>query len=64
MCRRVSTGRRHATRPLYWELTKAGIMMPIGTITKGDDTVFRFTYQSWERRLEFMEGCARECLTA
>jgi hypothetical protein len=49
-----------ATRPLYRELTKAGIMMPIGTFTKGDDTVFRFTNQGWERRFEFMEGCVRE----
>ena len=48
-----------ATRPLYRELTKAGIMMPIGTFTKGDDTVFRFTNQGWERRFEFMEGWAR-----
>jgi hypothetical protein len=48
------------TRPLYRELTKAGILMPIGTFTKGDDSVFRFTNQGWDRRFEFMEGRGRE----
>jgi hypothetical protein len=49
-----------ATRPIYRELAKAGIMMPIGTFTKGDDTVFRFTNQGWERRFEIMGGCPKE----
>jgi hypothetical protein len=48
-------------RPAYRELAKAGIMMSVGTFTKGDDCVFRFTRQGWERRFEWLEsGCAKE----
>jgi hypothetical protein len=50
-----------ANRPAYRELAKAGIMMSVGTFTKGDDCVFRFTRQGWERRFEWVEsGCAKE----
>jgi hypothetical protein len=31
-------------------------MMPIGTLTRGDDCVFQFTYTGWERRFEFAGG--------
>ena len=40
-------------RPAYRELVKAGIMMPVGSFTKGDECVFRFTHRGWERRFEF-----------
>jgi hypothetical protein len=45
-----------ADRPAYRELAEAGIMMSVGTFTKGDDSVFRFTRQGWERRFEWVEG--------
>ena len=45
-----------ANRRAYQELANAGIMMPVGTFTKGDDGVFRFTSQGWERRFEWLEG--------
>jgi hypothetical protein len=50
-----------ANRPAYRELAAAaGIMMPMGSFTKGDECVFRFTEQGWERRFEFAEiGCAK-----
>jgi hypothetical protein len=35
--------------------------MPVGTFTKGDECVFRFTYTGWERRFEFAKiACAKE----
>jgi hypothetical protein len=47
-------------RPAYRELVRANIMMPMGSFTKGDECVFRFTYTGWERRFEFAEmGCAK-----
>lgn len=44
-----------ANRPAYRELVKANIMMPLGSFTKGDECVFRFTFTGWERRFEFAE---------
>ena len=36
-------------------------MMSVGTFSKGDDCVFKFTRQGWERRFEFTEkACAKE----
>jgi hypothetical protein len=53
----VTDGNRAAFR----ELARAGIMMSVGTFTKGDDCVFGFTRQGYERRFEFAEmGCAKE----
>jgi hypothetical protein len=48
-----------ANRPAYRELASAGIMMPAGSFTKGDECVYRFTQAGWERRFEFL-GCAKE----
>ncbi len=39
-------------RPAYRELVKARIMIPMGSFTKGDECVFRFTYWGYERRFE------------
>jgi hypothetical protein len=39
-------------RPAYRELVNARIMMPMGSFTKGDEVVFRFTYWGWKRRFE------------
>jgi hypothetical protein len=48
-------------RPAYRELVKARIMIPMGSFTKGDECVFRFTYWGWKRRFEFAElSCAKE----
>jgi hypothetical protein len=44
-----------ANRPAYRELAGVGIMMSVGTFSKGDDCVFRFTHRGWERRFEFAE---------
>jgi hypothetical protein len=44
-----------ATRPAFRELAKAGIMRSVGTFAKGDDCVFRFTRQGWERRFEWLD---------
>jgi hypothetical protein len=45
-----------ANRAAYRELARAGIMMSVGTFTKGDDCVFRLTRQGWERRLEWLKS--------
>ena len=42
-------------RPAYRELVDANIMIPVGTFTKGDWVVFRFTFNGWERRFEFLD---------
>ena len=34
-------------------------MASIGTFTKGDDCVFQFTWQGWERRREFQRPLRR-----
>lgn len=44
-----------SNRPAYRELVDANIMMPMGTFTKGDWVVFRFTFAGWERRHEFLD---------
>jgi hypothetical protein len=38
-------------RPAYRELVAARIMMPMGSFSKGDECVFRFTY--WGHKLRF-----------
>ncbi len=38
-------------RPAFRELVAARIMMPMGSFTKGDECVFRFTY--WGHKLRF-----------
>jgi len=48
-----------ANRPAYRELARAGIMMSVGTFTKGDDCIFRFNRQGWERRHEFQRPLPR-----
>jgi hypothetical protein len=42
-------------RSAYRELVKARIMIPVGSFSKGDECVFRFTYWGWRRRFEFAE---------
>ena len=44
-----------SNRPAYRELVKARIMIPMGSFTKGDECVFRFTYWGWKRRYELAE---------
>jgi hypothetical protein len=39
-------------RPAYRELVAARIMMPLGSFSKGDECVFRFTYWGHRRRFE------------
>ena len=39
-------------RPAYRELVRARIMIPMGSFSKGNECVFRFTYWGWERRFE------------
>jgi hypothetical protein len=46
-------------REAYRELARAGIMVPVGTFTKGDDCVFQITWQGWERRHEFQRRLPR-----
>jgi hypothetical protein len=41
-----------ANRPAYRELVNSRIMMPLGSFTKGDESVFRFTFWGYERRFE------------
>jgi hypothetical protein len=58
--RPVRESRRRATdpegdetnRPAYRELVEARIMMPMGSFTKGDEYVFRFTYWGYKLRFE------------
>jgi hypothetical protein len=48
-------------RPAFRELATAGIMISVGTFTKGDDCVFKLTRQGWERRFEFAgKDCMKE----
>jgi hypothetical protein len=42
-------------RRAYHELVKARIMIPMGSFTKGNECVFRFTYWGWRRRFEFAD---------
>jgi hypothetical protein len=42
-------------RRAYRELVKARIMIPLGSFTKGDECVFRFTYWGWRRRFEILD---------
>jgi hypothetical protein len=39
-------------RPAYRELVKARIMIPMGSFSKGDECVFRFSYWGFKRRFE------------
>lgn len=48
-----------ANRDAYRELARAGIMVSVGTFTKGDDCVFQLTHQGWERRHEFQRPLRR-----
>ena len=41
-----------ANRPAYRELVVARIMMPMGSFTKGDECLFRFTYWGHQMRFE------------
>jgi len=47
-----------SNRPAYRELVKARIMIPMGSFTKGDECVFRFTYWGWERRFEILHSAS------
>jgi len=38
----------------YRELARAGIMIPLSTFTKGPESLFKFTNEGWERRLEIL----------
>jgi hypothetical protein len=42
-------------RPAYRELVQARILMPMGSFTKGDECVFRFTYWGYKLRFELAE---------
>ena len=48
-----------ANRDAYRELARAGIMESEGTFIRGDDCVFQFTHQGWERRHEFQRPSPR-----
>ncbi len=41
-----------SNRPAYRELVKARIMMPMGSFSKGDECVFKWTYWGWRMRFE------------
>ncbi len=43
----------NANREAYRELARAGIMVPVSTFIGGSESLFRFTWQGWERRYEF-----------
>jgi len=40
-------------RPAYRELARAGIMFPVSTFVGGPESLYKFTWQGWERRYEF-----------
>jgi hypothetical protein len=48
-------GGDETNRPAYRELVKARIMMPMGSFSKGDECVFRFTYWGHKLRFELTE---------
>ncbi len=41
-----------SNRPAYRELVAARIMIPVGSFTKGDECVFKWTYWGWRMRFE------------
>jgi hypothetical protein len=47
-----------ANRPAFRELVKVNLLMPVGSFTKGDECVFRFTYLGRQRAVELL-GCAK-----
>jgi hypothetical protein len=64
LLRRVSGERVEVTpenKGAYRELAAAGIMYPMHSFAKGDESVYKFTEQGWERRFEWLEnGCVKE----
>jgi hypothetical protein len=48
-----------ANRPAFRELVKVNLLMPVGSFTKGDECVFRFTYLGRLRAIEFL-GLVKE----
>jgi hypothetical protein len=50
-----------ANREAYRELARAGIMIPLHSFIGGWEAAFKFTWQGWERRFEWIENdCAKE----
>jgi hypothetical protein len=47
-----------SNRPAFRQLVKARVMISVGTFTKGDDCVFRWTYWGYKMRFE-LAGIAR-----
>ncbi len=47
-----------ATRPAYRELAAAGLMIPLHTFVKGDESAYRFTEEGWELRETLLDGLA------
>jgi hypothetical protein len=48
-----------ANHEAYRELARTGIMVSVGTFIKGNDCVFQFTSQGWERRHEWLRPWPR-----
>jgi len=48
-----------ANREAYRELARAGIMIPVSTFVGGPESLFRFTWQGWERRHELQRPLPR-----
>jgi hypothetical protein len=51
------------TREAYRELATVGIMFPMHSFAKGDESVYWFTEEGWNRRYEFTgeAAYAKEC---
>ncbi|QEH35353.1 hypothetical protein OJF2_39040 [Aquisphaera giovannonii] len=45
-----------SNRPAFRELVRARIMVPVGSFSRGDEVVFRWTYWGWQKRFE-LAGC-------
>jgi hypothetical protein len=52
-----------ANREAYRELARAGVMVAVGTFTKGDDCAFELTRQGWERREELQQSATTKSMS-
>ncbi len=63
LLRRLLTGVRidvcDENRSAYRELAAAGVMIPMHTFAKGDESAYRFTEEGWQRRYEWANALPR-----
>lgn len=61
VARRGDVGVDDATRPVYRELARAGLMTPVNTYAGGPESAYRLTREGFERKTE-LSTRAREAV--